>query len=60
MLPVVTEVGQVKIHLQRYLGESVRVSKTAVWMKRDLSTTEWQVALVQVLERIGSFGKEGE
>jgi transcription-repair coupling factor (superfamily II helicase) len=66
---VVTEAGQVKIrvpnlegfdrfHLQRYLGEAVRVSKSAIWMKRELSTHEWQVELVQVLERIGSFEKE--
>jgi hypothetical protein len=27
-------------------------------MKRELSTHEWQVELVQVLERIGSFEKE--
>jgi hypothetical protein len=27
-------------------------------MKRELSTHEWQVALVQVLERIGGFEKE--
>jgi hypothetical protein len=47
-----------RFHLQRYLGEAVRVSKSAIWMKRELSTHEWQVALVQVLERIGGFEKE--
>lgn len=63
---VTTENGQVKIrvsglekinryHLQRYLGESARVSKTAVWMSREMSTREWQVALVQVLEKLESF-----
>ena len=63
---VVSEAGQIKIrvndlegldrfHLQRYLGEAVRVSKKAVWMKRELSTHEWQIELVQVLERLGEF-----
>lgn len=66
---VITEAGQIKIrvpdlegldryHLQRFLGESVRVSKTAVWMKRDLSTHEWQIALVQVLERLQGFERQ--
>lgn len=60
---VTTEAGQIRIHihelenldryrLQRYLGESVRVSRKAIWMKRDMSTREWQVALVQVLEKL--------
>jgi hypothetical protein len=63
---VVSEAGQIKIrvndlegldrfHLQRYLGEAVRVSKKAIWMKRDLSTHEWQSELVQVLERLAGF-----
>ncbi|MCA9998013.1 MAG: hypothetical protein KDE56_19770, partial [Anaerolineales bacterium] len=67
---ITTEAGQIRIrvlelegldryHMQRYLGESVRVSKTAVWMKRDLSTHEWQVALVQVLERLQGFERQG-
>lgn len=60
---VTTEVGQIRIRipelenidryrLQRYLGEAVRVSRKAIWMKRDLSTREWQVALVQILEKL--------
>ena len=60
---VVTEAGQIRIklpdnlalasfRLQRYLGRGVRVSKTAVWMARDVATHEWQVELVQVLEKI--------
>jgi transcription-repair coupling factor (superfamily II helicase) len=60
---VVTEAGQVKIripedskmdryHVQRYLGNEVRVSKTAVWLLREMSTHEWQVVLVQVLEKL--------
>lgn len=66
---VITETGQIKIrvdelagldryHLQRYLGEEARVSKTAVWLKRNLSTHEWQVALVQVLEKLRTFNRQ--
>jgi transcription-repair coupling factor (superfamily II helicase) len=62
---VVTEAGQIKIRtpeslvidryrLQRYLGNTVRVSKTAIWMSRDIGTFEWQVVLVQVLEKLRS------
>ena len=62
---VTTEAGQIKIripepvsknrfHLQRMLGSSVRVSKTAIWMPRDIGTHEWQVVLVQVLEKLQS------
>ncbi len=65
---VTSDNGQVKIrlagleninrfHLQRYLGEQARVSKTAVWMSREMSTHEWQVALVQVLEKLQSYEK---
>ncbi len=65
---VTTDNGQVKIrlagledidrfHLQRYLGGQARVSKTAVWMNREMSTHEWQVALVQVLEKLQSYDK---
>ena len=64
---VTTESGQIKIRvteldnldryrLQRYLGNQVRVSKSAVWMPRELSTHEWQVALVQVLEKLETWG----
>ena len=60
---VVTEMGQVKIkmpdegkmdpyHVQRFLGNDVRVSKTAAWMPREMSTHEWQVVLVRVLEKL--------
>jgi len=63
---VTTESGQIRIRipevdnvmrysLQRYLGSDVRVSKTAVWLPREMSTHEWQVALVQVLERLESW-----
>ncbi len=63
---VTTEAGQIKIRLinletidryrlQRYLGENARVSRKAIWMPRTLSTHEWQVELVQVLERLATF-----
>ncbi len=66
---VTGENGQIKIrieglesmnrfHLQRYLGEEVRVSRTAVWLGRGKSTHEWQVEVVQVLERLQSFIQE--
>ncbi len=63
---VVTEVGQIRIRiaelggmdryrLQRYLGENVRVSKSAIWLKKDRGTHEWQIELVQVLEKLRLF-----
>ncbi len=66
---VTTEAGQIKIRLldlegidrfrlQRYLGETVRVSRKAIWMPRELSTKEWQVTLVQVLERLAAFERD--
>ena len=66
---VVTEAGQVKIripedskmdryHVQRFLGNEVRVSKTAVWLPREMSTHEWQVVLVQVLEKLQTLRSE--
>lgn len=69
VMSVTIEAGQIKMRLanldsidryrlQRFLGEDVRVSKKAIWMARDLSTHEWQVALVQVLERLQDFDQE--
>ena len=63
---VTTEAGQIKIRLpdlenidryrlQRYLGEHARVSKKAIWMPRNMSTHEWQIELVQLLERLAGF-----
>jgi transcription-repair coupling factor (superfamily II helicase) len=63
---VVNEAGQIKVRmpealkmdryrLQRYLGGTIRVSKTAIWMSRDIATFEWQVDLVQVLEKLRSL-----
>jgi transcription-repair coupling factor (superfamily II helicase) len=66
---VVTEAGQIRIriaelggmdryHLQRFLGEGVRVSKSAVWLKKDRGTHEWQIELVQVLEKLRLFERK--
>jgi transcription-repair coupling factor (superfamily II helicase) len=66
---IVTEAGQIRIriaelegldrhHLQRYLGESVRVSKSAIWLKKERGTHEWQVELVQVLEKLRQFTRK--
>lgn len=66
---VTTEAGQIKIRLpdletidryrlQRYLGETARVSRKAIWMPRGMSTNAWQVELVQVLERLAAFSPE--
>ncbi len=63
VLAVTTESGQVlirlpeddgisRLQLQRYLGKRVRVSKKAIWLNRDMPTHEWQVVLVQVLEKL--------
>lgn len=63
---VVTEAGQIRIRiaelagmdryrLQRYLGDTVRVSKSATWLKKDRGTHEWQIELVQVLEKLRLF-----
>ena len=68
VLAVTTENGQVlirlpeeeggsRLQLQRYLGKRVRVSRKAIWLNRDLPTHEWQVVLVQVLEKLQLFGK---
>ncbi len=67
---VVTEAGQIKIrladdsaldryHLQRHLGGGVRVSRTAIWMSREMSTHEWQVILVQVMEKLEAQRRAG-
>jgi transcription-repair coupling factor (superfamily II helicase) len=66
---VVTEAGQIRIRLnelagmdryrmQRFLGENVRVSKSAIWLKKDRGTHEWQIELVQVLEKLRLFERE--
>ncbi len=68
---VITEAGQIRIrvdelegldryHLQRYLGDVVRVSKTGIWLPRDISTHEWQITLVQVLEKFQLFVRKSK
>jgi transcription-repair coupling factor (superfamily II helicase) len=63
---VTSESGQIRVripevdnmkryHLQRFVGNGVRVSKTAVWLSREMGTHEWQVALVQALERLEAW-----
>lgn len=63
---VTVESGQLRIRLpgleqipryrlQRYLGNGVRVSKKAIWLGREMSTNEWKVALVRVLERLEAY-----
>jgi transcription-repair coupling factor (superfamily II helicase) len=67
-LTVTTYDGQIAIYkdsleeanrpaLQRYLGGSARVSKKAVWLRRDSEAREpaWQVTLVQTLERLADW-----
>ncbi|MDX1413966.1 MAG: transcription-repair coupling factor [Candidatus Promineifilaceae bacterium] len=60
---VTTEAEQIRIRmpenitlnsyrLQRYLGDAVRVSKTSIWMSKERGTHNWQVELVQILEKL--------
>lgn len=75
VMSITVESGQIRLRvpgleqlpryrLQRYLSNGVRVSKKAIWFGRDLSTNEWKVALVRVLERLETylveFGPPGE
>ncbi len=63
---VTTEAGQIKVRvaemddvertrMQRYLGPKVRVSKKAIWLSKEMGTHEWQVVLVQILEKLQLF-----
>ena len=62
---IFTEGGQVRIkmnlekvdrwRLQKFLGDSQRVSKTAIWLTPDLATNVLRVRLVQILERLAQF-----
>ena len=66
VVAVASESGQVQVRLpaeesaggmrlQRYLGEHIRVSRQKIWLARGLTTRQWQVALVQVLEKLQSY-----
>ena len=60
---VISDTGQIQIRLpylnetnrfslQRHLGTDVRVSRSAVWLPLNVATHDWQVNLVQILERL--------
>lgn len=49
-LPYLAEVDRPA--LQRYLGNNVRVSRTAVWLPRDLEQTDWKERLLDILSRL--------
>jgi len=49
-LPYLAEVD--RNALQNDLGNGVRVSRTAVWLPRGLEDSQWQVRLLDVLERL--------
>lgn len=61
---IVTEGGQIRmrlreepseneaVYVQKFLGDGVRVGKTAIWMVPDLGTNAWQRKLVETLERL--------
>jgi transcription-repair coupling factor (superfamily II helicase) len=68
VLTITTYDGQIAIYmdvledanrpaLQRYLGAAARVSKRAIWLRREGEPGEppWQVALVQTLERLADW-----
>jgi transcription-repair coupling factor (superfamily II helicase) len=41
-----------RVALQNYLGEDVRVSRTAIWLPQNLPENEWRPLLVNVLRRL--------
>ncbi len=49
-LPYLAEVDRAA--LQNYIGNGVRVSRTSVWLPRDLEESEWQARLLRVLGRL--------
>ncbi len=68
VLSIVTFDGQLSVRvdglegadrpaLQRYLGNDVRVSKQAIWLRTDdlPAGRDWKVALVQMLERLADW-----
>ena len=44
-----------RLRLQRYIGPEVKVSRNGIWLGRGLTTREWQVILVQTLEKIAAM-----
>jgi transcription-repair coupling factor (superfamily II helicase) len=51
--------GQIRSAIQEDLGPGVRVSRKGIWLGRDMSTREWQVALVQVLDKLQLNREQG-
>jgi transcription-repair coupling factor (superfamily II helicase) len=49
-LPYLAEVDRAA--LQAYIGDGVRVSRTSVWLPRDLDTSDWQARLVRILGKL--------
>ena len=49
-IPDAAKIGRPR--LQRLLGDGVRVSRKGIWIGRNMSTREWQISLVQVLETL--------
>jgi transcription-repair coupling factor (superfamily II helicase) len=41
--------------LQRHLGADARVSRTAVWLPLNVATRDWQISLVQILEKLATI-----
>ena len=67
---VTTEPKQIKIYLHNFhsanrtklqitVGRAIPVSRTGIWVDRLRPTREWQIALVQVLEKMELFAKGG-
>jgi transcription-repair coupling factor (superfamily II helicase) len=52
-LPATNSMGRLK--LQRYLGPEVKVSRKGIWLGRGITTREWQITLVQTLEKIAAM-----
>jgi transcription-repair coupling factor (superfamily II helicase) len=57
-LPATDGLG--RLTLQRYLGPDVKVSRRGIWLGRGLTTREWQVILVQTLEKITAMREQAE
>jgi transcription-repair coupling factor (superfamily II helicase) len=57
-LPATDGLG--RLTLQRYLGSDVKVSRKGIWLGRGLTTREWQVILVQTLEKITAMREQAE
>jgi transcription-repair coupling factor (superfamily II helicase) len=63
---ITSESGQIHIRLpdgvsmnqfdfHRQISPGVRVSRRGLWIDREMSTRDWQVTLVQLLEKIQSI-----